>query len=675
MAEIVIKLLDSKRVVPIGTNGFEIRVENYNGNMIIAGENNVSKITYRFSKEFIDNHIGAPIRSGDTVQITYVNANNEYLIKKYDVDLGDITENGTLDFVDTVSSAVTFAGYTKIYIQWIENEQVENGYIYNWDRFDLKVWSTDPNYIPGTATKYVPATFVEANPTNEPTKDLKTIFINNVIYRIVDLTRDAYKITGGTILTEEVKSEIVKASKVILDETTIYYVEDIDGASGGGLNLFNDKQYFEWDLDSPFSSAEGENYDFVDKTYEENKVYATNSMGKQVLLPYSDTYTTIGLVYRTSNGDILVPTSPSSGNAAVSLRYLYDNYLNKSGGTINGNLAVVGNLDVKGIVTSKEEETLKVKDSIIITNAEGTDITGVLSGLVIRIDKDNVYGIVYDKDSDSVKLGLGEITESGTFIFNENEGNAVSVRADSKDLANNVLLQWNADKLRIESSGKTIDDLPTKNTTPSSLNWTNANGVETSMSFNASVTLTSDNDLNDIKTYGIYQIYTASTPLNTPQNIVQNAILVVLKSNLLPHCCQLFIGTSRYFIRYWTSNNWTSWQELAVGTKVPTIRSLTKNDDLNNLTEYAMYQIYYQSDVANLPKNLPSGLNTNSILNVYQVYSGNTAQVINTSNNALYLRYSYDSGKTWNAWTKMASESYVDDKINSAIITAINANY
>lgn len=347
--------------------------------------------------------------------------------------------------------------------------------------------------------------------------------------------------------------------------------------------------------------------------------------------------------------------------------------LDKTGGTITGSLVITQNLKVNGTTTTTDTETLKVKDNIIMTNADGTELTA-LSGIAIRTNATDVYGIVYDKTSDSVKLGLGQIVDN-QFVFNEGEGNAVAIRSDSELLIDNHIIIWDATNHLFKDSGKTINDFASKNTTPSSLNWTNANGVETSMSFNSSVTLTSDNDLNDIRTYGIYQIYTNSTPLNAPNNIVQNAILVVLKSNLLPHCCQLYIGTSRYFIRYWTSANWTSWQELAVGTKVPAIRSLTKDDDLNNLTEYAMYQIYYQSDVANLPKNLPSGLNTNSILNVYQIYSGNTAQVINTSNNTLYLRYSYNSGETWSAWTKMASESYVDNAINKAITTTINANY
>lgn len=454
----------------------------------------------------------------------------------------------------------------------------------------------------------------------------------------------------------------------------------------------------------------------VTTSSEQNVVYGTDSSGTDTTYKIATPSSLEGVAMYSSAGTLSTNDPSTETNCAnkkyvdaleSALKVLLNAKLAKTGGTITGSLVITQDLQVNGTTTTTDTETLKVKDNIIMTNADGTELTA-LSGLVITIGDGTAYGIVYDVSTETVKLGRGTVTDN-VFTFNEGEGNAVAIRDDDSEFTNGNLIQWDAVHTRFEDSGTSINELPkvnptfvngnfpkwnsnsktfedsgksvndfnnfaSKNTTPSSLNWTNANGVETSMSFNSSVMLTSDNDLNDIKTYGIYQIYTNSTPLNTPKNIVQNAILVVLKSNLLPHCCQLYIGTSRYFIRYWTSADWTSWQELAVGTKVPTIRSLTKDDDLNNLTEYAMYQIYYQSDVANLPKNLPSGLNTNSIVNVYQVYSGNTAQVINTANNTLYLRYSYNGGTTWSAWTQTATTDYVDAKIDSAIINAINGS-
>ena len=430
---------------------------------------------------------------------------------------------------------------------------------------------------------------------------------------------------------------------------------------------------------------------FADNTYvskfkSRNVLYRVDDNGNTTSIIYAPTPIASVIPQYTPN-ETLKTNDPTEDTEATNKKYVDDlhsesstaiadlenkvndlenNKFDKNGGVVNGNVTIKGNVNVEGTATATDTQTLQVKDNIIMTNTEGKDLVN-LSGIAIRVNATDVYGIVYDLASDSVKLGLGKIVNN-QFVFNENEGNPVATRTDSSSLTNGHLMQWNANSHRLEDSGIASSNVGKKNTTPSSLNWTNANGVETSMTFRTSETLTSDNDLNDIRTYGIYQIYANSTPLNTPSNIVQNAILVVLKSNLLSHCCQLYIGTSRYFIRYWTSANWTSWQELAVGTKVPTIRSLNKDDDLNNLTEYAMYQIYYQSDVANLPKNLPSGLNTNSILNVYQVYSGNTAQVINTSNNALYIRYSYNSGETWSAWTKMASESYVTSEVDIPLV-------
>lgn len=451
----------------------------------------------------------------------------------------------------------------------------------------------------------------------------------------------------------------------------------------------------------------------VTTSSEQNVIYGTDSSGTDTTYKIATPSSLEGVAMYSSAGTLSTNDPSTDTNCAnkkyvdaleAALKILLNAKFDKSGGTISGNVNITGGLNVLGSITYLDVTTLNVKDNIIVTNSDEAPLAN-LSGLVINIGDGTAYGIVYDISTETVKLGRGTVTDN-VFTFNEGEGNAVAIRDEDSEFTNGNLIQWNAVHTRFEDSGTSINELPTvsptfvngnfpkwnsnsktfedsgksvndfasKNTTANSLNWTNANGVETSMSFNSSVMLTSDNDLNDIKTYGIYQIYTNSTPLNTPNNIVQNAILVVLKSNLLPHCSQLYIGSSRYFIRYWNTAGWSSWQELAVGTKVPTIRSLTKDDDLNNLTEYAMYQIYYQSDVANLPKNLPSGLNYNSILNVYQVYSGNTAQVIYTSNNALYLRYSYNGGTTWSAWTQTATTSYVDAKIDSAIINAINGS-
>lgn len=682
MAEIVIKLLDSKRVVPIGTNGFEIRVENYNGNMIIAGENNVSKITYRFSKEFIDNHttLGAlaPINTGDTVQITYVNANNEYLIKKYDVDLGDITENGTLDFVDTVSSAVTFSGYTKIYIQWIEDERVENGYIYNWDRFDLKVWSTDPNYVPGSATKYVPDTFVEANPTDAATKDLTKITIKKIVYNVVDSTRDIYEITAGTVLTTEVKAKILKAGRVI-NGTTIYYPEETDGGGGNGLDLFNDEIKYSWDLDSPFSTAERISLVAVKQTNEAKKIYGTDSNGNQVTIDYSssqDTMTEGNVVVRSMFGTVNVQ-SPTGRYSAIPLVYAEETYFHKAGGTITGNVIVQGNLNVSGTTTTTETETLRVKDNLIVANDTGNTLVD-LSGLAIKTNATDVYGIVYDIATDSVKLGLGKIVDN-QFVFNEGEGNAVAIRSDSELLIDNHIIIWDATNHLFKDSGKTINDFASKNTKANSLNWTDENGNESNIPFMNKNIATSD-DLNTFLTYGIYQNY-GGAPINAPTIAGgRPAMLVVFSrkdtTDTNGQLTQLYIDTNKINIRFSrvSSGNrvWTNWMEIATSDTTAIKGSLNSSSNLNTLLTYGIYNLFYNQ----IPQNAPEGLNTNCILlTFYATNPDNYLQVIYTRTNQQYQRYTHNGGETWSAWTQIATTDYVDNAINNAVVSAINKAY
>lgn len=134
------------------------------------------------------------------------------------------------------------------------------------------------------------------------------------------------------------------------------------------------------------------------------------------------------------------------------------NYLLKSGGIISGNLSIQGDLEVRGTTKTTEEETLNVKDSIVVTNSNGADLSSTLAGFVIRLNATDCYGIIYDASSESVKLGKGKIT-NGKFTFNSGEGNAVAVRADSTALTDKHLIQWDGTNLKLVDSGKSISDI------------------------------------------------------------------------------------------------------------------------------------------------------------------------------------------------------------------------
>ena len=137
-----------------------------------------------------------------------------------------------------------------------------------------------------------------------------------------------------------------------------------------------------------------------------------------------------------------------------------DAKLDKTGGTISGNLSVQGNLNVAGTTTTQDTETLLVKDNIVVTNADKADLLN-LSGLAINKNANQTYGIMYDPTSDSVKLGLGSLDENNRFTFSES-GNPVAVRSDSSLLVDGHLIKWDSNSYCFVDSGKSVDDFVLK---------------------------------------------------------------------------------------------------------------------------------------------------------------------------------------------------------------------
>lgn len=199
-----------------------------------------------------------------------------------------------------------------------------------------------------------------------------------------------------------------------------------------------------------------------------DQVYGITANGSQELFNVSDKVTTGAIVRRKNNGQI-VALEATTNDGVVNLGQLTTkllDYLLKSGGIISGNLSIQGDLEVRGTTKTTEEETLNVKDSIVVTNSSGADLSSTLAGFVIRLNATDCYGIIYDASSESVKLGLGKITD-GKFTFNEGEGNAVAVRADGSLMTNGHLVKWDATALKFVDAGKSVDDFVEKVTDPS----------------------------------------------------------------------------------------------------------------------------------------------------------------------------------------------------------------
>lgn len=114
----------------------------------------------------------------------------------------------------------------------------------------------------------------------------------------------------------------------------------------------------------------------------------------------------------------------------------------KTGGTIDGDVAITGNLTVSGITTTEKEEQLLVKANVIATNADKVDLQTLLSGLAINKNKDSTYGIMYDPVDNTVKFGEGTLDADNKFVFKEGEGRPLAIRADSTKFANAHLVRW-----------------------------------------------------------------------------------------------------------------------------------------------------------------------------------------------------------------------------------------
>lgn len=134
------------------------------------------------------------------------------------------------------------------------------------------------------------------------------------------------------------------------------------------------------------------------------------------------------------------------------------NKFNTTGGTITGDVNIQGNVTVTGETTIEKTKDLEVENAIIYTNANKVELKTVLSGIAIYKDGTNIYGIMYDPATDSVKLGLGSVDAEGKFTFNSGEGQPVAVRSDSSLLVDGHLIKWDSATNSFVDSGKEISE-------------------------------------------------------------------------------------------------------------------------------------------------------------------------------------------------------------------------
>lgn len=131
----------------------------------------------------------------------------------------------------------------------------------------------------------------------------------------------------------------------------------------------------------------------------------------------------------------------------------------KTGGAITGDVAIQGDLTVSGTTTTEYEKQLLVEDNVIATNANKVDLQTLLSGLAINKNPNATYGIMYDPVDDTVKFGEGTLDENNKFVFKEDEGNPLAIRADSGTFTDAHLVKWDAASKSFVDAGVGISEL------------------------------------------------------------------------------------------------------------------------------------------------------------------------------------------------------------------------
>lgn len=220
-------------------------------------------------------------------------------------------------------------------------------------------------------------------------------------------------------------------------------------------------------LQSKVSDLSENKLDKVSGNTTYKQAYAKDTNGDQIMQNYSTENVTNAIVQRDETGNIkITPGRKGYMNDGATMRNIADvesevaKKYDKTGGTIDGNVTVTGDLTVQGTTITENAETLDVKANVITTNSEGVPLIN-LSGLGIRTDATNVYGIMYDPQNDSVKLGLGSLDEDNNFTFNQGEGLPIAVRDDSTAFTDKHVIVWDAAGDKFVDGGKAVSDLPT----------------------------------------------------------------------------------------------------------------------------------------------------------------------------------------------------------------------
>lgn len=258
--------------------------------------------------------------------------------------------------------------------------------------------------------------------------------------------------TSKTTINGKDVPVVNKATSILTDENYIDYKPETDGEPNK-LTL-SDKVIT--DIATAKTDIEQAKTDITDLNTEIGK---TNTALSQTNTELGELQTAIG-----ETNSALEEVENTVNNHTNEIDTLKNGKLDKSGGSITGNLAVQGDLTVSGTTKTEHVEQLAVDKPVIIVNGNKVDLQAVLAGLAINKNSSYTYGIMYDPSDDTVKFGVGTVDEEERFTFNAGEGQALGTRADSSQFTNAHLVKWNAEKNMFEDAGVAASSFVEKQT-------------------------------------------------------------------------------------------------------------------------------------------------------------------------------------------------------------------
>lgn len=129
--------------------------------------------------------------------------------------------------------------------------------------------------------------------------------------------------------------------------------------------------------------------------------------------------------------------------------------LDKTGGTITGNLIVSGNLSVSGEASAIESTTLKVADKLIYVAKDNTSALTSPAGLITpKYDGTNDGGIVYD-NSGTAYVGDIKLDSNGNVDVNNSDLQPIATRDNYSNFTNGHKVKVEVDSL--QKSVKFVD--------------------------------------------------------------------------------------------------------------------------------------------------------------------------------------------------------------------------